>query len=371
MIQTAIDNQAPHTNPEGFWKQVWHGFSRPSLSGLIATGLVVVVLFILSLVCVTPDHLAELDHRYFMTVHIDDYTEISFEAMRATKAGPKPFAVAIFGDSAIRSAMTDTHVIEDRLADELGRQIPVHYLAAKGMNLIEIAGVMDYIDKDFHGIVVIQMGLYQLAQTAKELAIPADLPRLAIHSDVYDEELARVTGQPPRRTGVYLLDHWGFYAYRLNHHALYNLLFGPTPPPLAPRVPMSDQKWQIADQNVRANLNEYLNHRDRNVAVINRMVQRLRQSGRVEVVLVETPKNPRWHRLVNPKLAVDHQQYWTQWTQDQKLHYWDLNDEAQVTVDDFYDYVHFATDEARQQFISLLSEHITDLAVQWHTDGGL
>ena len=323
----------------------------------------------LSLWCVlwvTPNHLADLDPRYFMTVHLDDYTEVSFAAMRIRKAGPQPFAVVIFGDSSIRSTALDPRKVEQELSRALGRDVPVHYLAAKGMNLIETAGVMDYIGKDFNGLIIMQMSLYYLAQTPQKLAEVAYLPRLAIHSQVYDQELAAVTGRQPTRTGVYLFDHWKYYAYRLNEHALANVLLGPTPLPLG-RNPMTQDQWRTADRNVRSYLAQYPSQRNANTAIVDRMIDRLHRNGQVEVAIVETPTNPRWHRLIDPKLATDHKLYWVRWTQEQNIHYWDLNTEAKFTPKDFHDYVHLSSDPARQRFTELLTKRIVALATLWQT----
>ncbi len=368
-------NTPSHPTPEvqestsGFWLDVWHGASRASVAGTIGIIVVVGLLCGLSVLWVKPRHLVKLDHRYLMTVHLDDYTELSFEAMRAKQAGPQPFAVAVVGDSAIRSAMPDTSAIQGRLAQELGRDVPVHYLAAKGMNLIEYAGVMDYIGQGFNGVVVIQMSLYHIAQTPKELAILLEIPRMAIDTPVYDQELARVAGSAPWRSGVYLLDHWRFYAYRLNEHALWNVLFGPTPLPLASK-PMTTEQWQTADRNVLAYLKEYPTQRDRNLAILGRLIDRLRAQGRVEIAIVETPMNPRWHKQINSELAQGYQEYWENWIQEQGLHHWDLNREGAFATEDFHDYVHFCSREAGQRYTDLLMDHVAELASSWQAREG-
>ena len=350
-----------------FWSGLWCGVSEPSPAGTIGIGLVAAGLFIACFLWMTPDHLAELDQRYFMTVHVDDYTEISFGAMRAAKAGPAPFAVAIFGDSSIRAAMPDAQAIEDALARQMGASVPVHFMAAKGMNLIEKAGVMDYIGKDFNGIVVIQMlSIYQLAQTEKQLATLMDLPRLAIDTPVYDEELTRVAGRAPIRTGLYLFDHWRYYAYRVNKYMLRNTLFG-IQPMKRERKPLTPDMWEPVDQRVRDYLHEYPSNRDRNIAMLNRMIERLRRNGRVEVVLVETPINPIWHQLVSPELAQDHHSYWEQWVEKQGVHFWDFNQEMDFAPEDFYDHVHLSSPEVQRGFTQQLAQRIAHLAVQWHT----
>ena len=358
---TAEKKQVPS---KGFWGQVWVGAVTPSFAGLVGMCLVAAGLLGVCVWWATPERLTRLDHRYFMTVHLDDYTVVSFAAMRAAVEGPKPFAVALFGDSSFNAAMPDTETMEQALTDALGQPAPVHSLAAKGMNFIEAAGVMDYIGEGFNGIVVIQMDMFHLSQTPHQQAILLDAPRLAIDTPVYDEELSRVAGRRPWRTGVYLLDHWKFYAYRLNEHAVKNILLGPTPLPLG-RRPMSAEQWRTADHNVRAFAKEHLSQRDRNASIINRMVQRLRDRGRVEIVILETPTNPRRRRLISDELFEDHQRHLKDWIASQGLHYWDLQDEAALEAEDFYDYVHVSSPQGQRRFSEALAGRVSELAKQW------
>ncbi len=233
----------------------------------------------------------------------------------------------------------------------------VHDLTAKGMNLIEMAGLMSLIDTDFNGVVLMQIGMFHLAQTPKELAVIADLPRLMLDTPHYDREIANVA-VAPGRTGNYFLDHWKQYSYHFNTKFFLQLLNGPIPEVREPNQPLTDAAWEKETAEVSAYVGNYKAQRDRNRAIVDRMIDRIRRHGQTEIILLEPPFNPRGDRLISAELRQDHDQYMAPWAQTRGLHYWALNRDADLLERHFFDFVHVHSVVAETRYTHLLAERI-------------
>ncbi len=345
-----------------FCTGLWEGVTQTSAGACVGVVVVAGLWLTACLLFVTPNRLAGVDYRYWMTVHADHQTEVSFRAMRLAQAGPQSFAVVVFGDSATRDLITDWAAVEATVSKRVGRAVSVYDLSAKGMNLIEMVGLMDLIDDGFNGIVVLQIGQFHLSQTEQELAEIAELPRLALDTPVYNDELARVARAMPLRTGNYFVDHWRYYAHRVNHKFMKQLLLGPIPEHFDPRQPLSEAKWKKESEKITAYLANYKDQRDRNRAILDRMFERLRSRSHAEVVLLELPENPNALRLRSAEMIQDHRRYLQQWGELQGLHYWNLNEDAGLAPDHFLDYVHVDNAEVESRYTDLFADRLAGLA---------
>ncbi|MEX2215022.1 MAG: hypothetical protein WD768_12885 [Phycisphaeraceae bacterium] len=360
--------------PPTFFGTFLQGLTRPSLPAVIGTLCVALAWLAACVLFLTPANLARIDARYLMTVEDDDYTEVSLRAFRIAAQPVKPaFAIALFGTSGTREAISDEKVIEEAVSAELGTQAPCYFLAAKALSPYEMVGVMDHISEGFEGIVVMHIGPNFLSDSGEGRRHLIDLHRLAFQNEVYDEELRAAGLNPPSHTGNYFLDNWRFFSVRTNDQLLHHLIAGPPvfkrhryvdKPPLRENQRGWDDmvataiKW-MDEQAYRAN-------RQTNRELLDRMIARLRRNGRVELVLVEVPRNPVLSNiLIPPALASDHRAFMQQWAQQPGVHYFELDQEAALTADDLEDYIHLRSPAAQERYTKALAQKLRQVAAQW------
>lgn len=338
------------------------------MPALLGTAMVAALWLVLAVCIVRPANLAKVEPGYLMTVDADHYAEITLRAMEITHGEPSDFTVTILGTSGIRSFITHPDLIEQEVERTAGADVSTHYLAAKGMSVIEMAGVLDYIKDQCRGIVLIQLSPVALSETAAEQAQIAASPRLGLSSELYDAELERATGVAVTRTGPYFLDHWRFYAARMNGNVIRHVLRGPPQTPLrhhSDGAPPTDVEWQILTRRERGELTTFQQENQRNMAIVDRAIDRVRQTRRVEVVLLRLPVAPRWvpHVRTKEEFAA-FGKLMSEWAQRRGYRYWAINDEAKIDPEDFEDYVHLGDPDAQEQCTRIIATRLARLAVQ-------
>jgi hypothetical protein len=332
---------------------------------------VLVALLAASVMMITPKHLARIDARYLMTVEEDNYTEISLRAFRIAQEGPKPFAVAMFGTSLMREAISDEAVIGQAASAGLGRPAAVYYLPAKALSIYEDVSLMDLVGRDFSGIVILQISPYQLLEGKKIGQVIIDSPRLAFHTPAEDDELRQSGLSVPARSGVYLLDNWRFCAARINPTLVRGLIVGPDTLPrhhYQEGDRLTAAQWPDRMRLIRSWWlpEDYDANRQATAARINRMAERLRRSGHVEIVLLEGLHNPDLDtEIFGPKTLDKHRNFVRGWADEQHFHYWDLQDEAGIVPADFHDEGHLQSRAAQQRYTETLGRHVRELASHW------
>ncbi len=360
-------NQTPlHT----FRRGLATGLLRPSATALTATLLVTAAWFALCITTITPRWMADVNPRYLTTIPDDDYAYVTVQTQRMATSPPAPFAVLMLGNSALHAATSEPIVFEHAVQQPPAQPIPVHYLALKGLNPIHMAAMTELAPKPFRGVVLIQISQVQLAETADAQAELYTVPRIAVDSPMFDDELARVAGRPVTRTGVYFIDHWRFFAHRLNPNAVRHLFLGPSDysPRYTAHLPqITRDDIEHHGQRLTKHLETYLTQRDRNRAIIDRIADRLRAAapdGPLHIVLLERPGNPVVDDLVeqlNPDLVAEHRRYTNQWIADKNYHYWDLNRAANLTCDDFEDHAHIRWPESQDRYTRTLADRLAEL----------
>jgi hypothetical protein len=185
-----------------------------------------------------------------------------------------------------------------------------------------------------------------------------ETPLLAIDSPHLREEI-RIAGlQPPRQTGVFLLDQAKFFSARKG--VLFRLVGGPVEPQMHfthMLKPWSEEKWQLAEQR---DLPQWVEAFDTegpaNRAILERLIQRVRAAGN-RIVLLETPLHPRARRACGEKYN-EYLQAMQEFADEQDVPFWCLDEEAQITEDDFVDFIHLCTHTSQLRYQTVLMNKI-------------
>ena len=101
---------------------------RPSLPALLGALAVAALLFGLGLAFVTPRFMTSSVARYLAAGPNDDYAFVTADAMRVRRAGPRPLAIALFGASGLREAVSDSGALGEMIGRALGQPAAVYDL---------------------------------------------------------------------------------------------------------------------------------------------------------------------------------------------------------------------------------------------------
>jgi hypothetical protein len=345
-----------------FWATLVRAATQPSLAALLGTLFVVLFLFLTCAVVITPQSLSSVDSRYLLAHDRDTFADTTHLCMRMRYSPPQRLAVAILGSSDTRAATTDPREMEQVLTQRLGRWTPVYDLAVPSVGVPEIAAMADFLGDGFNGVVVISMIPGRLARGKDWLEKSFKSPRLGLGSIVFDEEVRLAGVDVPARTGIYFFDHYRFLVAR--RHALVHLMTGPAPNFVRYAFPdgetLSGKEWNRMVEQVQATLETYYDNRESSLAVVSRTVARLRQRGQVDVVILEAPLHPELVGLVYPpQLLADHRARLERFSRDHDVHYWNLQAEAKLGTDDFRDYCHLRSPEARKRYTKAFVKRLT------------
>ena len=351
-----------------FLREYWAGATQPSLAALL-TCLLVILLGTTGLNLFIPKLMASEKHRYFAKNGNDVDVFTTGNALALANRSVNSPAVVILGASAIRNAIM-TEKIEELLERDTGARINVFDLTTSRQTFWDAAALADMIPKSSKGIAVIGVGANRLTFDPSYLAELVREPRLACCSVMFDQE-ARLAGIPPRSlTGVYLWDNRKFFLARSNY-TIKNLITGP--PNRFHRYlgkkPKAQREWQDHNQRVMDRFKHYAQQAEENLAVISRIVERLRTKTSMSVVLLEPPMN---QKFVREYMGEDRQnRYQTRirrFAQEHDLLYWDLNDKAKLTESDYYDWCHLRLRDAVARYTTTLANNLsallTRLAIQ-------
>ena len=99
---------------------------QPSAPALLGTVGITAVLFALCVVFITPDFMMNGGARYVAAGPTDDYAFVSGDAMRLRQAGPQPLAVALFGASPLREAVSSDDDLKTMLSAGLDRPTAIY-----------------------------------------------------------------------------------------------------------------------------------------------------------------------------------------------------------------------------------------------------
>jgi len=344
------------------------GLFRPSPASIFGAIFVAAALFGLCMWRITPAFVARHEG-YFMRDALDNYVHLTGSTLRLVHSPPAEPACIVLGDSMIREAVSSEADLERIVGEKAGRPVSVHLLVADAMTQWEAVVVTDCIRGSVRGVVVLEMTPYNVALRGDDLHKRIRTPRLALdcQAEAIERKISKVERRPRLRN--YFLDHYMFFAMRTE--ALRNLLTGPLSPPdheVDERVPWTIAQWKREQQRITG----WERHYDRfhlfNLALYQRMIDRLRQSGRISVVLLEGVLSPRMDELIDGdsrgSLRRRYRADVAGFARENSLEYWDIvrdmASEGKLSARDFQDYAHLQKKDARQRFTDELGTRLVD-----------
>ncbi len=334
------------------------GLLRPSRASLAGILIVAVAWFVVAAAAVTPEFVAVRGAP--VLERLRDGGRITCSALRLRSSKERPPTVILIGASGFRRALTRPEDVAARLSARVGRQIEVVDLTVGGMTVWEAASLMDCVPSGFHGVVVISFGPTMLSYSPEDLAKRAGKIRFGLDTEAHDEELRRAGFEPPRRTGIYFIDHLDFL---LAHRATWPHLLRKPSTRLGRINPWRPVRHGARSDRhrarIRARLDDYEVTREPCLATLGRAFDRLRERGVEEIVYVTPPRNPAHEGTTYPiHILEDLVPRVRGFGEEHDLTLLVPGPETTLRAEDFFDECHLQDLEAVKRYTSLFVERL-------------
>ncbi len=341
------------------------GATCPSLPALLGAILVAVGLFVLCVLRVTPDTMATPVGQLMTRKTADAFGQLTVRTLCLRQSPPQGMSVVLIGDSMVYQAIPQAQALEQALRAHLHAQVPVHILAAGSLTQWEALPLTDVIGDRIHGVIVLEISPFNIAMDRADRHDRIARPRLALDSPSFLAEAMLAGEEPPRHTGNYFLDHYAFFATRVDSVLTVPAWYSQQTPALRNWTP---SQWNRAESRIASWVKPYAHEAPRNMDVYARMINRLRQRPGIAVALLEGAENPRNEtiagQLIDTQAYARYRQDIGQFAERIGVPYWDIAAMAQLTPDNFADYAHIANSLARRRYIGVLAEYLARLIVE-------
>lgn len=354
-------------SPRRWLCELTAGAFHPSLPALLGALLVAAVLFLSCVALLTQDLLAEANCGYFMVDWKDDYAYLTCTTLQAARrSSPEP-VIALIGASALRESIAGADELAGLMEEALGRTVRVVPLTAAGLTHWEAAGIAGLVAGHLQGVVILEVSPGKMALPRGFFEDLVRQPRLALDSGVFDYEAGLAGIGVPRRTGNFFLDHHGFFSARPT--AVLNLMTGPVIPDLHQARTwrsLSEDEWAKAETSLFHRVGAYPENGACNFEVMGRTIERLREAGGIQPVLLESVRNPRADQIMRDSPAC--REALTRYEEDVRAYaaawdvpYLDITAEAELTPEAFIDTSHLWDMDAAKRYTRVLASHVAAL----------
>lgn len=356
-----------------YWSQFIEGLTQPSLPALIGTVGVATSVFCWCVIFITPTFIATTGYGYFINGATDEYGYLTSEVLRIKQTPAQQLSIALVGESSLREAISDVTQLNHWVEEKIGQPVVSYDLMAGSLSHWEAVCILDNLNENFRGIVVLYISPNALARKNDYLAELVRYPRLALDCPSFDAEVRLAGLTVPKRFNNYFLSHYSFFIARQS--ALLNLITGQVQLERHKiarwESVMNQQRWQLAIQQVKQWLEgeNYHYNRQANLGVYARLIQRLQQSKQIQVALVESVRNPKVESIIYATPAA--KQLYDEYQIDVKkfvhknnVFYWNIGKRVNLQPEDFVDHTHLKDHQSRQRYTLALAELLAERFIQ-------
>jgi hypothetical protein len=366
--ELTVPSESEATVPCNAWTAFHHALLRPSLTSAALTVLVALTILGSASAIVTPKFFAETASPYFAPRPQENYTFTTARAIKAGLSDRNALGVAVLGASSHREGISSDQQMAYLIQQQVEWPIAFFNLTASALSQYEMVALCDQLGQGFNGIVILGCSVFRMVRDPDERIEWIMRPRVGLTSSWLDEEASILNLTRPRPTGIYFLDQAGFFGVRMPY-LMRNIIRGPVKPRIhnyLNRAPINNEEWERRVEQFRTMRNAPdLPDPAATEALWLRLRDRLRGRGRVEVVLLNAPANPRFIDLAfGQEFYHDYQDRMERFTKENDMHYWNINDEASLVESDFYDWAHISNAEAQERFTRILAHHVAQLLNQ-------
>lgn len=349
------------------WREFWRGLARPSLPGLLIALAFCAGCFLSCLAFVTPELMASDLHWFLARDAADDFHFVTAKVLALPRGELSQPGIFILGGSAEMESITSEEDLARRVRDKTGFQPVVRNLAAGGQTTWEAAALADRLPLRFDGVVLLTVKPVRVVTTRRELDGCVHAPRLGFTSGAFDREASLAGTRVPTRTGNYFWDNRKFFLPRCSFLVRNLVIRRPLRGPIRHEMHritadgrLPQDEWDASVSKVRGMLESYDERIEAFLAAHTRMVENLAARGRVSVVLMESPTNPRFvSEAYGQGLYTRYKRRLRQYAEQHGLSYWNVTEAAALKEEDFADATHLRTHQARSLYTEVLADRLS------------
>jgi hypothetical protein len=340
------------------------GLIKPSFLAISVAISVVVLSIIILLLLINENTFGKQGgYRLWMQGPFDHYTYLSSNALNLKFRSLKNPELIILGSSSTHESFTTPEELSELLLKKSGKTVDVWDLTSSAQWNWEMIAVADKLPNGITGVVILPSSLSRFSSQAVEDQIEIiKHPKIGFTSQALDREIVLAGYKTPFRTGIYLFDNLQFFAVRAPY--IINNLYAPkehqrgyysTIPKLTQEqwddilVKHVKNKTNFTDSNVQAALRTY-----------SRTIDMLRSKGKVSIVLLQDPMNPRYiDKIIGPDLYKKYQERLRHFADSTRTVFLDINGQVGLKDMDFYDHAHIRLSETKKRYSEILIDSLT------------
>lgn len=350
------------------WSAFKAGLFQPSLPALLGLVAVLLTWLVGASLVVDRDFAMGPGNGHLTNGPTDTYGNLFNEALDlerrlAVDADPR---VLLTGASSMRESLAGLGSLQALVGQAAGPEITPELLTAGALSVWEMAALLDPLRQDLTGIVVLEISPRRLSTSPEKLEELLHAPRFPFDSPWVNERAREHGIEPPSRTGVFFLDHMGFFATRPK------ILLQVNRPPVKPLRyltslwrPPAGAEWDRVDRSAASWLQTWPQHADFNLEGYRDLIGDLSADGRVAVVLIEAPSNPAvdariYAEAPAAEALVDYRRRVSAFADEVGIPYWRLSHDLELPAEAFHDHTHLREGYARQRITAELGRRLAE-----------
>lgn len=360
------------------WSAFKAGLFQPSLPALIGLVAVLVSWLVGASLVVDRDFAMGPGNGHLTNGPTDTYGNLFNEALDlerrlAVDADPR---VLLIGASSMREGLAELGTLRSIVGQAAGSEVTPELLTAGALSVWEMAALLDPLRSNLTGIVVLEVSPRRLSTSPEKLEELLHAQRFPFDSPWVNARAAELGIEPPSRTGVFFLDHLGFFATRPK------ILLQVGRPPVDPVRyltsrwrPPEGAEWERVDQSASGWLHRWPQHAEINLECYRELIADLSADGRIAVVLVEAPSNPAVDERIYAepaaaKAVADYRRRVEAFAADAGVPYWRPSHDLELPAEAFHDHTHLREGYARERLTTELGRRLANHWPLAFPDGG-
>jgi hypothetical protein len=339
-------------------RQVWEGATRPSLTAVAGTLLLVVFQLAAMSGYWTPERMAAMDRTLLLKYGHDYDAWVTMTAHRLRYQPAAGLDVLYVTNSSGRHSIQSVEAVSQQVSDLVGEPVRFEMLATGAQTLWEAEILLDQLADNFRGVVIISTSVNRLTSTPEQLQHLASNPRLGLDSVSHTSRLHAAGIATPQQSGVYLLVHARFFALR-RRALMKNLLLGTrayTPHRYRDGEFALEREWIATTPRFMKRMQRFEEYSDANFKVLSEVIGRLRKRG-IQVALNEAPRHPRLVQLFGDDFEI-YQDAVQSFARAESVPLWQLDDTVALQASEFRDWGHITEPAARERYQAELGRRI-------------
>lgn len=347
----ALANTQPAAGGGG-WDQFRRGLVEPSGLSLVIALAAASAFLIVFFTLLVPGMVRDLDPGYWATSGTDHDAFTTAKLLNLSASEERDLLIAIIGASVTRSSFGTEKQIETAFTDRYGFAADVENLSTSRQSLWEHLAILRTIAGRRPTIAIVGIGPIRFTADEARMREIVENPRLGIRLPGLDEQAVAMGVDPPRRTGLYAVDNWGFLIARLDSLAV-NLRRGPIRHDEQPYLGREKRDWDAFAEHSRlvaARLKRFDANFDDNLAVLDSMQQKFGSRDNLQLAFVEHPVNPDFvDHFMRRGDYEDYLQQMQRWSAASGANYWRIALDQEIGKEHYFDWAHIRTAAAKER----------------------